>query len=146
MHNKLFIMDNAVGLVGGRNIADSYFGVRTDQNYRDLDVLAAGPIVSALSASFDAFWNSEWAIPIVAVVKKAPSEQDLQDMRKQLEDAVATAGYPYPIQNTVADLEARLIRFRDRFIWAPGTVLVEPPRRSSARRRGVTSLRHSAND
>ena len=27
MHNKLFIMDNAVGIVGGRNIADIYFGV-----------------------------------------------------------------------------------------------------------------------
>ena len=28
MHNKLFVMDNAVGIVGGRNIADVYFGVQ----------------------------------------------------------------------------------------------------------------------
>jgi putative cardiolipin synthase len=55
MHNKLFIMDNAVGIVGGRNIADIYFGVRADHNYRDLDVMTAGPIVSELSASFDLF-------------------------------------------------------------------------------------------
>ena len=34
MHNKLFVMDNAVGIVGGRNIADVYFGVRTEHNYR----------------------------------------------------------------------------------------------------------------
>ena len=45
MHNKLFIMDNALGIVGGRNIADIYFGVRADQNFRDLDVVMAGPIV-----------------------------------------------------------------------------------------------------
>jgi cardiolipin synthase C len=25
MHNKLFVMDNAVGIVGGRNIGDIYF-------------------------------------------------------------------------------------------------------------------------
>ena len=64
MHNKLFVMDNAVGIVGGRNIADVYFGVRTDHNYRDLDVMSAGPIVNELSASFDLFWNSEWALPV----------------------------------------------------------------------------------
>jgi len=51
MHNKLFVMDNAVGIVGGRNIADIYFGVRTDYNYRDLDVVTAGPIVNEVSGS-----------------------------------------------------------------------------------------------
>ena len=45
MHNKLLVMDNAVGIVGGRNIADVYFGVAKDHNYRDLDVLTTGPIV-----------------------------------------------------------------------------------------------------
>ena len=127
MHNKLFVMDNALAIVGGRNIADVYFGVRTDHNYRDLDVLTAGPLVGELSASFDAFWNSEWAIPIAAVVKHAPSEHDMRRMMQELTAEVGTAGYPYPIQSTVADLEARLARFRDRFTWAPGKVLVELP-------------------
>ena len=67
MHNKLFVMDNAVGIVGGRNIADAYFGVQKDHNYRDLDVMNAGPIVNEISASFDLFWNSEWALPVAAV-------------------------------------------------------------------------------
>ena len=58
MHNKLFIIDNALAVVGGRNIADEHFGVKTEFNYRDLDVLAAGPIVGDLSAAFDSFWNS----------------------------------------------------------------------------------------
>ena len=34
-----------MGIVGGRNIADVYFGVAKDHNYRDLDVLTTGPIV-----------------------------------------------------------------------------------------------------
>ena len=45
MHNKLMIMDNAVAIVGGRNIGDHYFGVATDANFRDLDIAAAGPVV-----------------------------------------------------------------------------------------------------
>ena len=53
MHNKLFVMDNAVAIVGGRNIADTYFGVKADYNFRDLDVMNAGPIVNELSTSFD---------------------------------------------------------------------------------------------
>ena len=129
MHNKLFVMDNAVGIVGGRNIADIYFGVRTDHNYRDLDVLTAGPIVGELSASFDLFWNSEWAIPVAAVVKEQATEQDLLDLRKRLEEKLAATGYPYPIDERSADVRARLAEIRDKLIWAPGKVLVEHPSR-----------------
>ena len=110
MHNKLFVMDNAVGIVGGRNIADVYFGVRADHNYRDLDVLTVGPIVSELSAAFDLFWNSEWAIPVGAVVSK-PTEQELRAAMQQLEAQIAATGYPYPIYENVTDLRARLVRF-----------------------------------
>jgi cardiolipin synthase C len=129
MHNKLFIMDNAVGIVGGRNIGDIYFGVRTDHNYRDLDVMTAGPIVNELSVSFDLFWNSEWAIPVGAVVKKRTTEQDLRVLRKQLEEKLAATGHPYPIDQHTADLRARMVQIRDNFIWAPGSVFVEHPSR-----------------
>lgn len=137
MHNKLLVMDNAVGIVGGRNIADVYFGVRADYNYRDLDVLTAGPIVSELSASFDLFWNSEWAIPVSAVVKKQPSEAELRTAMTQLAAKVAATGYPYPIYENVTDLRARLVQIRDQFIWAPGHVFVENPARVTTTDTGV---------
>lgn len=129
MHNKLLIVDNAVGIVGGRNIADVYFGVRADHNYRDLDVLTAGPIVSELSAAFDLFWNSEWAIPVGAVVSKLPTEQEFQVLRSQLSASIGATGYPYPIYQDVTELRARLVQIRDNFIWGPGQVLVENPTR-----------------
>ena len=132
MHNKLFVMDNAVGIVGGRNIADVYFGVSTDHNYRDLDVMSAGPIVNEISASFDLFWNSEWALPVAAVVKELATEKDLQDLRKRLEEKLAATGYPYPIDEKLAGLRDRLVQIRDNFIWAPGKVLVENPSRVDA--------------
>ena len=132
MHNKLVVMDNAVGIVGGRNIADVYFGVRADHNYRDLDVVTAGPIVTELSGSFDLFWNSEWAIPVGAVVNERATEQDLQSFRERLEEKLAASGYPYPIDERIADLRARLAQIRDGFIWAPGRVYVEHPSKVNA--------------
>ena len=131
MHNKLFIMDNAVAIAGGRNIADTYFGVRPDQNFRDLDVAMAGPIVKELSASFDLFWNSEWAIPVGAVVEERATEQDFQALRKRVAEKISAAGYPYPVDEQVAELREHLIEVRDAVTWAPARVLVEDPARVS---------------
>nr|WP_157900359.1 phospholipase D family protein [Rhodoferax koreense] len=81
MHNKLFIADNALGIAGGRNLGDAYFGQGQDSNFVDLDVLAAGPIVRDLSRSFDSYWNNPLAYPVqtlltseeVAALKKVPT-------------------------------------------------------------------------
>lgn len=61
MHNKVFIADNSVAVIGGRNIGDEYFDLKRDKNFRDLDVLAAGPVVHKLSSTFDSYWNCEQA-------------------------------------------------------------------------------------
>ena len=148
MHNKLFVMDNAVGIVGGRNIADVYFGVRADHNYRDLDVMNAGPIVNELSASFDMFWNSEWALPVAAVVKELATEQDLRGLRKRLEEKLAATGYPYPFDERFEGLRSRLVEIRDKFIWGPGKVFVEQPSRVDSNADNVIALalRQRANE
>src|SRR6476620_6894050 len=140
MHNKLFVMDNAVGIVGGRNIADAYFGVQKDHNYRDLDVMSAGPIVNEISASFDMFWNSEWALPVAAVVEDRATEQDLQDLRKRLAEKLAATGYPYPYDEQLAGLRERLVQIRDNLIWAPGKVFVEQPSRVDSNADNVIAL------
>ena len=63
MHNKLFVVDNAIAVTGGRNVGDQYFMIQRS-NFIDLDVVAAGAIVPQLSKSFDAFWNSKYAYPL----------------------------------------------------------------------------------
>jgi len=96
MHNKLVVVDNAVAIVGGRNIGDVYFGVEKEHNYRDMDVLTTGPIVRELSASFDMFWNSDWAIPVGATVKELPTEKDWQAMQKRLEENISAPATRIP--------------------------------------------------
>jgi putative cardiolipin synthase len=69
MHNKLWITDNAAALVGSRNLGDEYFGAGTSSNFADVEVLAAGPIVHRLSQAFDAYWNSDAAVPLRALLR-----------------------------------------------------------------------------
>src|ERR1700721_1656696 len=74
MHNKLFVADNALAITGGRNIGDEYFTRDPKYNFIDLDVVAAGPVVPQLSASFDAFWNSKYAYPIASLAAPVSAE------------------------------------------------------------------------
>jgi putative cardiolipin synthase len=59
----MLVADNVAAVVGGRNLADEYFGAAADVNFADLDLLMAGPVVRELSVSFDEYWNSNWAVP-----------------------------------------------------------------------------------
>jgi putative cardiolipin synthase len=63
MHNKSFTADNQVSIVGGRNIGNEYFGAGTGVEFADLDVIALGPAVRAVSKEFDLYWNSPSAYP-----------------------------------------------------------------------------------
>ena len=68
MHNKLWVADNALAVLGGRNLGDEYFMSHPEANFVDLDVLAAGAVVRQLSAAFDDYWNSELAWPVQDVL------------------------------------------------------------------------------
>ncbi|WP_048439522.1 phospholipase D family protein [Caenimonas sp. SL110] len=96
MHNKLFIADNAMGITGGRNLGDAYFGSGDVSNFLDLDVLAAGRVVRDMSASFDHYWNDELAYPMQRLV----SAQDLEDLRKL--PSASTAAPANPPQSPTA--------------------------------------------
>ncbi len=62
MHNKLFLVDGAIGITGGRNYQDAYYDWDPEYNFRDRDVLLAGPVVREMSADFQAFWDNPLAV------------------------------------------------------------------------------------
>jgi len=128
MHNKTMIADNAVAIIGGRNVGDIYFQVATEANYRDLDIAAAGPIVRDISNVFDHFWNGDWAVPIGALVDRPYTEQDLQArVDRMRERIIAEEDYPYPLDEDVALLKAHLTSARDELIWARGQIVWDDP-------------------
>nr|WP_267472900.1 phospholipase D family protein [Stenotrophomonas rhizophila] len=63
MHNKLLVVDDALGVVGGRNYQDDYYDWDSEYNFRDRDVLIAGPEVREMAVNFDAFWNAPRSVP-----------------------------------------------------------------------------------
>ena len=68
MHNKSFTVDNQVAVIGGRNIANEYFGAGASLTFADLDVLVVGSAVAEVSKEFDLFWNSASAYPAAGFV------------------------------------------------------------------------------
>jgi putative cardiolipin synthase len=84
MHNKLFVVDNAAAIIGGRNIGDEYFQVDPESQFGDDDIFVGGPMVPQLSATFDEYWNSALAIPVRALGRGRPSPAALDSLRAQL--------------------------------------------------------------
>jgi len=72
MHNKAWIADGRLAVVGGRNIGDEYFDAARDTNFMDTDAAVVGPAVAQAAQIFDAYWNSRTAVPLAALVQAEP--------------------------------------------------------------------------
>ena len=64
MHNKLLVIDDAVGIAGGRNYQDDYFDWDAEYNFRDRDVLVAGPVVREMERNFAEYWIDPRSVPV----------------------------------------------------------------------------------
>nr|WP_313074752.1 phospholipase D family protein [Melaminivora sp.] len=152
MHNKLFIADNVMGVTGGRNLGDAYFGQGQAENFVDLDVLAVGPIVADMSRSFDTFWNNPRSYPVQSLITR----EELEKLREQVQRSDAekevdgesegagkaqpkapvpemvppTAGTPAQGDSAHAARawnEQPLDLRSARFTWAPAVMLADQP-------------------
>ncbi len=83
MHNKAWIADGRMAVVGGRNVGEAYFSAAEDTNFHDLDVMVFGPAVVDASRIFDNFWNSEAVVPIEALNRKP--QTTIRDMLAQIQ-------------------------------------------------------------
>ncbi|KGM54048.1 cardiolipin synthase [Lysobacter daejeonensis GH1-9] len=63
MHTKLLLIDGAVGITGGRNYQDDYYDWDATYNFRDRDVLVAGPVAREMDADFVRFWEDARSVP-----------------------------------------------------------------------------------
>jgi len=62
MHNKIFIVDDVIGITGGRNYQNAYYDQAKGLNYKDRDVIIIGPVVQEMQESFQAFWKFKRSI------------------------------------------------------------------------------------
>jgi phosphatidylserine/phosphatidylglycerophosphate/cardiolipin synthase-like enzyme len=64
MHNKVMVIDDAIGITGGRNYQNRYFDWDPDFDYVDRDVMVGGPAAQAMAASFDLFWQHKRSVAL----------------------------------------------------------------------------------
>lgn len=131
MHNKSFTADNAITILGGRNIGDEYFGIGEDLLFADLDVVVTGAVVPEVSSQFDAYWNSRASYPVAQLIR-ASSERRQAAMRARfaaVRAESASVAYIRAVEATplVANLESR----RPIFQWSRADLVHDEPEKTT---------------
>ena len=126
MHNKAWIADGRVAIIGGRNIGEEYFAADADVNFSDLDLMLFGPAVAQASTIFDDFWNSAAAVPIGSL--NATSDADLARVIAGIEDeALQARAQPY-LQRVAASRNVRdYLQQELQPIWSSELEVVSDP-------------------
>ena len=126
MHNKIWLADGRIAVVGGRNIGDEYFDAAADVNFMDTDVAMVGSAARQAEEVFDAYWNSASAIPLAALVDPAPDALDR--VRASLDAGLGSdrAG-PYLERLRASERVSELLQGRGSVHWTENAMLVSDP-------------------
>jgi putative cardiolipin synthase len=143
MHNKAWIADNRVAIIGGRNIGDEYFGASESANFSDTGLVMGGPVVAQVSREFDAYWNSAEAVPIQALVapaqrrdeSPAATQETLERLRSRGEGTFAAA------LERPEDLAAYLARRPPPLKVLDAVVVADDPLKMHSGERGTQASR-----
>ncbi|QBB68983.1 phospholipase D family protein [Pseudolysobacter antarcticus] len=134
MHNKSFIADNTAAIIGGRNIGADYFGADKETNFRDLDLVAIGPVVKEASQIFDDYWNCDAAFPVAAYKNTRDTPPDLARLRSTLQhDARAFEQSDYALASLEELPNGATADRRGEWFWGAATVIADQPEKIDAR-------------
>jgi putative cardiolipin synthase len=130
MHNKLFVADGVVALLGGRNIGDQYFQVDPESQYADDDVFVTGPAVPALAGTFEQFWDSEFAVPVQALMAhREHSAASAAKLARRTTPAkkASTAGMGYEEKLAAGEPLTSLLTGASPLSWATAELACDSP-------------------
>jgi putative cardiolipin synthase len=126
MHNKAWIADGRLAVVGGRNVGDAYFDADATANFRDLDVLILGAAVREAEIVFDDYWNSRAVIPIGALGTRRAT--DLPALQTALADLIAEApARPYLSRVAEDETVREMLAGRSLIHWTRDARVVSDP-------------------
>lgn len=128
MHNKVFVADGKLVVLGGRNIGDQYFGASDEVGFGDMDVLCVGPVVADICASFDGFWRNQAARTLQSVGIKSRSMAEFGRFRhriSQLRKRQRDSAFAKRIADT--QLAKELTEAGLDLTWACASLIVDLP-------------------
>jgi putative cardiolipin synthase len=130
MHNKLWLADSAVAIVGGRNLGDEYFDAEPNLNFTDIDMLSVGPVAEQLGHSFDQYWNSTLSKPVDDFIYWPPDMKDLAKARERLAASLEQAHVEKKAlyERLMAyKTQPRMKTWLNELIWAHNQALWDAP-------------------
>ena len=140
MHNKIFAVDGQLAVIGGRNIGDNYFDLHRGVNFSDLELLAAGPVAFAAVASFDEYWNSPWAVPIAAFLKRMPTAAEADVVAAEIAAQAAGSDDMRESYGPVLAGMRELVLGAGFEYWGEAELVVDPPDKIDESRRTPSPL------
>ncbi|MCB5191453.1 phospholipase D family protein [Methylobacillus arboreus] len=129
MHNKSFIADNLVTIIGGRNVGDEYFGATDGVLFSDLDVMAIGSVVDDTSQDFDRYWASASAYPVSVLLPKSEESalQNLSQAAANAEKTVTGEGYLKALRDS--QFIRDFLDGQQEFDWAKVELISDSPQK-----------------
>lgn len=136
MHNKSWIADGCLAVVGGRNVGDEYFDLNAEDliSFRDLDLVIAGEAAAQAKAVFDAYWASPLARPAASTAATAARSGGLRALRPVL---AAAAEAPQAQALVAALRDDPLDHVRDCLVRVPRRAVQIVADRPEKARRGL---------
>ena len=128
MHNKSFIADNQVALIGGRNMTNQYYNASDNYQFSDVDVMLVGQAVDDISHSFDEYWNNSYAYNVQNIVNSNKHRLRYYDLKEQLEknyDDITTQNY-LNLSNKSNDFE-NWLEHNVQLDWVKAEVVKDSP-------------------
>jgi putative cardiolipin synthase len=142
MHDKTFIVDGKVAIIGGRNMADEYFDYDHKYNYRDRDALVVGKVVRAIQGSFRRFWKSDLSVPLeqrfdgLGLLNKHVSVEDsdvLAVYRWLHQYAQSAENFEPEVRRAIIDITRTFKDLAKNIIWTDVTFVSDIPGKNKNR-------------
>lgn len=130
MHNKSWIVDEALCICGGRNLGDEYFSSAESMNFIDLDLLMLGPAVRHTVEEFERYWSSELSVPITRLRKYMRQKLSLAELRLRLE-VDARLAETSTFFRALEDVAGTAVLLHRPFVWSSNVrVIADDPEKA----------------
>ncbi|MDI3306891.1 MAG: phospholipase D family protein [Acetobacteraceae bacterium] len=133
MHDKLWLADGVLAILGGRNIGNEYFDASGDFNFRDLDLIVAGEAAADAVAIFERYWRDELARPVESFRSVRRAGRKLPALRRLLR-AAAHLPEARPFLERVRSAPAirRILAAEDDLVATDAVqILADPPEKAT---------------
>jgi cardiolipin synthase C len=120
MHNKLILVDDTIGITGGRNYENRYFDWDDSFDYIDRDIMVGGPAAKEMADSFTLFWQHKRSTPLTHLrdvnhlltggAPATPWREPTYTRPERVEETIADAGDDAWLEDRLVEPSLRLQR------------------------------------